>query len=1011
MNDAGNPRSPMSEQISTLPSASATSPVNRIPLATYRLQLREGFGFEQIRELLPYLQALGVSDLYLSPLFRARENSTHGYDVIDHGQIEPAFGGREAFVRMAEEARSRGMGVILDVVPNHMGINGGGNRFWRDVLENGEAARWADFFDIDWDAIPLNLKHRVLLPVLGKPFGATLEAGEFRVVYDDHRLQLEYFDRRFPLAPRTWIAVLQLISQRLAVEAEQVVAQSRDARIERSELDSIISQLSHLPPCDQRGGMSMRERYREQRIARRRLGHLIDKRPRVREVLHVALEEINGVPGEPNSFNRLEELLNSQCYRLAYWRVASDEINYRRFFDVNELAAIRVEDPRVFHTVHHLVGELLAQDLVTGLRIDHPDGLLDPGQYFHNLQTLFRRSGTKSDDGAAAAPLYVVAEKILSGDEQLPADWAVQGTTGYDFLNLVNRLQVHADGVREIRNHYEELSGVEETAAEVFYESKKEAASVAMLSEMQMLAARLYRIAQQQRASRDFTLPTLLRALQEVVSCLQVYRTYVPPRGWEAGEEDHRRIGLAVRLAKRRNPSMSRSLFDFIASVLLLQFPTTLDQEQREAWRHFALKLQQVSGPIAAKGVEDTAFYRYYPLASLNEVGGELDAGGLSADEFHRLMQHRAAAWPHGLSASSTHDAKRSEDVRARLHVLSETPRAWKDSVLLWRQMNRRWLQELEGEPIPDANEEYLLYQSLVGTWPVDPMTDEQRESYIARISQYMEKALREAKLHTSWMNPSDDYEAAVVDFVRKILGPEAAAFQTDLTQFVASIADAGFVNALSQALLKITLPGVPDFYQGTELWDFSLVDPDNRRPVDFAARRNALDLLGRELRDDAEACARRVAAKWPDPRIKMLVTLRALAQRRQWPEVFSTGQYAPLAAAGDAADHLFAFTRHHGNRHVIVATPRHFHQLTHRGNGQSSASSPTSAHPPHTDWGDTRLTLPANFPSDWQCEISGRTLEATVENDTLTLRAADLFDILPVALLSAATKTASKDT
>nr|MBA3482046.1 malto-oligosyltrehalose synthase [Pirellulales bacterium] len=768
--------------------------------------------------------------------------------------------------------------------------------------------------------------------------------------------------------------------------------------------------LSHLPPCDQRGGMSMRERYREQRIARRRLGHLVDKRPQVHQALQHAVDEVNGVPGEPSSFNRLEELLNAQCYRLAYWRVASDEINYRRFFDVNELAAIRVEDPRVFHTVHQLVGELLAQNLVTGLRIDHPDGLLDPGQYFHNLQTLFRRSGAKSDEGAAVPPLYVVAEKILSGEEQLPADWAVQGTTGYDFLNLVNRLLVHADGVREIRSHYEELSGVEETAAEVFYESKKEAASVAMLSEMQMLAARLYRIAQRQRASRDFTLPTLLRALQEVVSCLQVYRTYVPPRGWEAGEEDHRRIGLAVRLAKRRNPSMSRSLFDFIASVLLLQFPATLDHEQREAWRHFALKLQQVSGPIAAKGVEDTAFYRYYPLASLNEVGGELDAGGLSADEFHRLMQHRAAAWPHGISASSTHDAKRSEDVRARLHVLSEMPQAWKDAVLLWRQMNRRWLQDLEGEPIPDANEEYLLYQSLVGTWPVEGMDDEQRANYTDRIAQYMEKALREAKLHTSWMNPSEDYEAAVIDFVRKILSPEAAAFQADLSQFVASIADAGFVNALSQALLKITLPGVSDFYQGTELWDFSLVDPDNRRPVDFTERRSALDLLERELRDDAEAGARRVAANWPDPRIKLLVTLRALTRRNQWPEVFTSGQYIPLAATGDAADHLFAFERHHENRCVVVATPRHFHQLTHRGSGQNASPSQTSAHPARADWGDTRLALPADSPRTWRCEISGRTLQATADDDTLNLRAADLFDILPVALLSAVTKTAAKD-
>ncbi len=984
----------MSQQTSTLPGDVATPPVNRIPLATYRFQLRKDFGFEQIQQLLPYLQSLGISDLYLSPLFRAGENSTHGYDVVDHGQIEPALGGKEAFLKMAVAARAAGMGVMLDVVPNHMGIDDAGNRYWQDVLENGEAARYAHFFDVDWDAIPLNLKHRVLLPVLGKPFGATLEDGELSVMFDDRRLRIKYFARHFPLAPRTWTEVLEVVAQRLAAVQESATRQSQ---VEQAELASILLQLRHLPPSDQRGGIAMRQRYREQRIARRRLAHLVDERPRVRRALESALAEINGVCGEPSSFNRLEALLAAQCYRLAYWRVASDEINYRRFFDVNELAAIRVEDPQVFHAVHRLIADLLAQNLVTGLRIDHPDGLLDPAQYFNDLQTLFRQTRTGSGGEAPEEPLYIVAEKILSGNEQLPADWAVQGTTGYEFLNLVNRLLVHAEGVTEIRNSYEELAGVEATAAELLYESKREAAGSLMLSEMHMLAAQLYRIAQQQRASCDFTLPTLQRALQEVVACLHVYRTYVPPRGWEASEEDHRRIGLAVRLAKRRNPSMSRSPFDFLASVLLLQFPTSLDQEQREAWRHFALKLQQVSGPVAAKGVEDTAFYRYYPLASLNEVGGELDAGGLTADEFHRLMQHRVAAWPHGLSASSTHDAKRSEDVRARLHVLSETPQTWRDAVLRWRQMNRPWRQGVEGEPIPDANEEYLLYQSMVGTWPVEAIADAQREPYVERIVQYMEKALREAKLHSSWMNPSEDYEAAVFDFVRRIMSPEAAAFQADLGQFVATIADAGFVNALSQALLKITLPGVPDFYQGTELWDFSLVDPDNRRPVDFAARQTAWEELDRQCREDAEGAARKVAAAWPDPRAKLLVAARALALRRKWPDVFSLGQYVPLAAAGDAAEHLFAFARQHEDRWAIAVTPRHFHRLTHQ-TGAPSVQTSLSA-----PWGNTTLALPAGVGQLWRCELTGRTLHASADNDTLAFSAADVFNVLPVALLTAA--------
>lgn len=985
------------------PSIEPRSRINRIPRATYRLQLSESQGFEQIRELIPYFQQLGISDLYLSPLFRARAGSTHGYDVVDHGEIEPAFGGEAAFVRLAEAVRAAGMGIVLDVVPNHMGINDSGNRYWLDVLENGEGARWARFFDVDWDAIPQTLKHRVLQPVLGQPFGAALEQGELRVVYAERRLQVEYFDRHFPLAPRTWPAVLVLVVARLA-EGLQGDAPSgetrREARVELTELESIIAQLRHLPACENCSASALRERYREQRIARRRLAHLVAKRPRVEAALTAAIEEINGVVGQPASFDRLEELLRGQCYRLAYWRVASDEINYRRFFDINELAAIRVEDPQVFDLVHRLVGTLLERDLITGLRIDHPDGLLDPAQYFENLQALYRRTRSESTrDGAGE--VYIVAEKILSGSEQLPTDWAVHGTTGYEFINQISRLLVDADGVNQIRAAYEELSGVEESAAEIFYESKKEAASVAMLSEMQMLASRLYRIAQRQRASRDFTLPTLLRALQEVVACLAVYRTYVPPRGWEASEEDHRRIGLAVRWAKRRNPSMSRSLFDFIASVLLLQFPTTLSQEDREAWRDFALKLQQVSGPIAAKGVEDTAFYRYYPLASLNEVGGELEADGLAVEEFHRLMHHRATMWPHGTSGSSTHDTKRSEDVRARLHVLSEIPQRWKDSVLLWRQMNRRFLEHWDSESIPDANEGYLLYQTLVGTWPLEPLDDAGRETYVARIVQYMEKALREAKLHTSWMNPLEDYETLVFDFVRKILGPEAAAFQTDLAQFVAEIADAGFVNSLSQVVLKATLPGAPDFYQGTEQWDFSLVDPDNRRPVDYAERQTALKELASRAERDLPALARELGAAWPDSRIKMLATVRALGVRSRLEKLFAHGEYLPLETTGKLADHLVAFARRDGDEWAIVVTPRHLQRLLHEQKHEQNQAAGSGW---RIDWGDTAVVLPAEAGRQWQSELSGEKLAAKSNDDTLTLAANELLATLPVALL---TKTA----
>ncbi len=980
----------MSTQTSTLPAGAVSPTINRIPLATYRLQLREDFGFDHIRQLLPYFESLGISDLYLSPLFHARAGSTHGYDVVDHTRIEAAFGGMEAYVRLAEDVRQRGMGILLDVVPNHMGINDSGNHYWLDVLENGEGGRYADFFDVDWDALPRNLKHRVLQPVLGKMFGACLEDGELRVVYHDHRLQVQYFDRRIPLAADTWPVVLELMQKQLA---EQTDSKTPSARIERDELDSIVAQLRHLPPRDERTPETIRNRYREQRIARRRLGHLIDRRPNVRKALELALEEINGVKGNSSSFDRLEELLNAQHYRLAYWRVASDEINYRRFFDINDLAAIRVEDPKVFRRVHELVADLIARNLATGLRIDHPDGLLDPAQYFEDLQRLFRES--RGDDHERGQQLYVVAEKILSGDEQLETDWSVQGTTGYEFIDEVSRLLVDGEGVRQIRHDYEELAGVEDSAAQILYESKKEAASVAMLSEMQMLAARLYRIAQRQRASRDFTQPALLKSLQEIIASLGVYRTYVPPRGWQASEADHRRINLAVRRAKRRNPGMSRSLFDFIASVLLLEFPPQLDLEQREQWRHFSLKLQQVSGPIAASGFEHTVFSRYYPLASLNSVGGALAATALSIEDFHRLMRHRAANWPHGMSASSTHDTKRSEDVRARLHVLSECPDAWKDKVLLWRQMNRGYLEDWDGTPAPSPNEEYLIYQTLIGTWPLEPIEDGQREEYIGRIIQYMEKALREAKLNTSWMNPSEDYEEVVFNFVRKILGPEAAAFQTDLAQFVAGIADAGFVNALSQLLLKITLPGVPDFYQGTEFWDFSLVDPDNRRPVDFAARQEAIKQLA-EADNNPESLAKDLAEAWPDPRVKMLVTMQSLALRKELADVFDFGDYVPLAVRGEAAEHVVAFARNSGDRWTITAVPRHLYKLRGRPSPESIGKLPKTA------WGLTEILVPAEAGQSWQCSLTGAAIEGGSDAENVAIPVGELFDLLPVALLSA---------
>jgi (1->4)-alpha-D-glucan 1-alpha-D-glucosylmutase len=976
----------------TAPESAATAKqktkLNRVPLATYRLQLKSGFNLVQVGELLAYLQDLRISDVYLSPLFRAREESSHGYDVVDHGTIDPAIGNLATLERVVTAARDAGMGILLDIVPNHMGINDSGNSWWLDVLENGEGAYFAGFFDIDWRPAAAALHEKVLLPFLGEPFGRVLENGDLRVIYDDRGLQLCFGSRRYPLAPTTWTAILELAYNLGA-------SQAADTGVDAAgwmELQSINTQLRNVPAPNRRDPQAMEERYREQRIARRRLAGLLQSSPVVKAALDEAIRQINGVQGDPRSFDQLEKLLDQQWYRLAYWRVAADEINYRRFFDINELAAIRVEEPMVFDAVHRLVAHLLTEGWITGLRIDHPDGLRDPHAYFKKLQGLYRARQVESD--GPAQDIYVVAEKILCGDEMLPTDWAVSGTTGYDILNLLSRLQVHEDGLNQLRDSYNELCDWEERPSDIVYQSKRDVLLQSMSSELQMLTAQLYRIAQQHRAARDFTRPSLQRALREIIACMTVYRTYIRSDSWDVSESDYRIVTSAVRMAKRRNRTMPMSVFDFIAAVLLLEHPPTLTGEQAAERRQFALKLQQVSGPVAAKGVEDTAFYRYYPLASLNEVGGELDAKPLSVEEFHRLMRQRAADWPHSLSATATHDSKRGEDVRARLHVLSELPGDWFTAFRRWRAMNRSFERELDGDPVPDLNEQYLLYQTLVGTWPHDAIPESGREEYTRRIVQYMEKALREAKIHTSWMNPAIPYETAVFDFVQDILCNNAPEFHGDLTEFVRQIADCGYVNSLAQVLLKMTLPGVPDFYQGSELWDFNLVDPDNRRPVDFDDRKKRLERLLIGADQNVERTALDLNKHWPDPDVKMWITSRALRLRATWPDVFSYGEYIPLTSIGPAEAHVVSFARQFNEQLVITVTPRHVRRLI---RGRSAADGRL----PRPDWRGTQLVMPDSSPVKWQCTLSGRSFVTHSSGDNLVLSMDQLLEVLPVALLT----------
>ena len=967
-------------------------PPIRVPLATYRLQFNPQFGFRDAKDLVEYLDRLGVSDAYASPLFQARESSAHGYDVVDHARVSPDFGSEEDFRDFALELARREMGLLMDVVPNHMGINDPANRLWADVLENGEASACAKFFDIDWNPPKEELKHRVLLPFLGEQYGKVLESQELKVAFADGAFYLTYFDRRFPLNPRSWAQILELVQQNLVGRVETTDPQWTD-------LESIALSLRNLPALTEQDPEKVHQRQLEREVAPRRLSQLLQSSPAMREALDAAIGEFNGRPGDPRSFDRLEALLAEQAYRLSFWRVAADEINYRRFFDINELAAIRVEDPAVFRTTHELVFRFISEGWVTGLRIDHPDGLHDPERYFADLQDEYLRAVGRDDlalvpaaDRPERTALYVVVEKILAPDESLPESWAVSGTTGYDYLNLANGLFVERSAAAELRSIYANFTGLFDRFRDVAYESKKTILEVSMSSELHVLARRLDRISEAHRWSRDFTQSSLRRALQEVIACFPVYRSYIRPGSEAVDDNDRRHIMAALRLAKRRNPELSASLFNFIGSVLLLDHPPNLDEAQRDERLDFVLRFQQLTGPVIAKGLEDTAFYRDYPLLSLTEVGGDPDTFGTSLEQFHRKNSERLARWPHTMLASSTHDTKRSEDVRARINVLSECPQAWGQAIARWRDMNRRHKADIDGSEAPSGNEEYLLYQTLVGAWPLEPMSADRHEEFTARIQQFMTKSLREAKVNTSWTSPNEEYEQAVERFVGTVLSPGAENdFLPDLIAFQLPVAVLGAHNALAQALLKICVPGMPDFYQGMELWDFSLVDPDNRRPVDFVLRQELLRELQNRAAGDLRSLAAELQEHWRDGRIKLYLTCQTLNFRRRHAALFQQGDYVPLSVEGPLAEHVCAFARVHGEQTAIVVAPR----------CMFAAQQQTRLAWDEHVWAETSLVLP--WPARrWRNLFTGENREsAEAGQDGSRLSLAEVLRSFPVALLA----------
>lgn len=1011
----------------------------RIPTATYRLQFNPDFTFADATALTDYLRSLGVSDVYASPIFAARPGSTHGYDVTDPTRLNPALGSTHDFDSLALALRRREMGLILDIVPNHMGVNDPTNSWWWDVLENGPSSPFAIYFDIEWNPVTDALENRVLLPVLGDQYGVVLESGQLKLIYTGGAFQIGYYEHRYPVAPGTYHLILEHCLAKLEASAEP----DQDAAA-ILELQSILTAVSHLPTRTETDPDRIIERSREKEVIKRRLSALYADSPAFREALDATVTDFNGDPDDPHSMDLLDALVEAQVYRLSFWRVAGEEINYRRFFDINDLAALRVEEPEVFVATHALALRLLVDGQAAGARIDHPDGLYDPPAYFSTLQVEFIRgklwsrfpeADPEAIDAAIQSwlrewaeaqdrtqfgpPLYVVAEKILSENEPLPRSWMVHGTTGYDFLSATNQLYVDSGSRRSFDRIYQrfiEHDSVEHETSltEMGHSTKMLIMRESLDSEINALSHALDRLGDRNRHYRDFTLNGLRAALQEVIAQLNVYRTYINAHSVEVSARDRRLIQTAVRRAKRQRPGIDDSIFDYIEDTLLLRNHGQFNAADQAALAVWVMRFQQLTGPVMAKGLEDTAFYRYYRLTSLNEVGCHPAVFGISVDDFHAENEGRRAAWPHALLASSTHDNKRSEDVRARINVLSEMAGDWGKTITRWARINAPKRVELDDEDFaPDRNDEYLLYQTLLGTWPLDasaalptsvetdgwgmlqkPSSNAAWRTYRERIAAYMIKAAKEGKLHTSWTSPDLPYEEGLTRFVEAVLQPAARnRFPAAFAPLAQTVAYHGLFSSLAQLVLKLTAPGVPDIYQGNELWDFSLVDPDNRRPVDYAQRRRLLETIRKRSGRGRAKLARELIASLPDGRIKLFVTHLTLGLRGAEPELFAQGDYLALDVQGAQAAHVVAYARRSAQTSALVVVPRLVYGLA---DGQ--------LRPPlgKQTWGDTSIILPGELAAASYRNLYTGSLVKPVEGEgTQSLPLADLLADFPVALLT----------
>lgn len=1004
------------------------------PLATYRVQFNAQQRFQDVLAWIKDLAILGISDLYSSPFLESREGSLHHYDIVDHARISQEIGTLEDIRALSSELKRYQLGLIVDVVPNHMAACPEKNAWWRDVLENGPSSAYASYFDIDWMPLKPDLANKVLLPILGDQYGAVLEEGHLQVEYSEGGFRLRVYDRNLPLTIRSCALIL-------APEINRMIDLLGQEHPDVQELISITNSMASLASTTEADPQRLDDRRRERDVLRRRLRQLVESSELIRNYVADCVRRVNGAVGNPESFDLLDQLLQEQAYRLAHWGVAAEEINYRRFFDVNELAALCMERDEVFEQAHALLFELMKEGVIQGLRIDHPDGLYDPGAYLSQLQgrrflqrcqdvwellpeserhdwdrlagrlTELWSAAVQIPGSPIARPMYLVVEKILEHGEPLPVDWLTHGTVGYEFLNAVTGVFVEQSSEKSLTRFYAQFTRAETDFAAISARCKRLIAHVSMASELNVMAHRLDRISERNRRTRDFTLNSLSGAIGEVVSEFEVYRTYIQPA--RTLERDRQYVESAVARARRDNRTTSTGIYDFLQDVLLLRHKAGEGHPEIQAdVQSFVGKFQQLTGPIMAKAIEDTAFYRFHRLAALNEVGGAPDRFGTSVDEFHQMNHRRAMAASLGMSATSTHDTKRSEDVRCRVVVLSEVPQLWRSRVNTWARMHRSAITEIDGEPAPSRNDQYVFYQSLLGIWPAHPT--EVNEQFVERLQTYMLKVVREAKLQTSWINPFEPYEQATRAFIDAVLkGRQSKAFLEEFHDFANKVAIHGVWNSLGTVLLKVVSPGVPDFYQGTERWHFALVDPDNRQPVAWEPTRQGLakiqqklaEVLGGIPQDDSvtpwistpSSLSAAQIAQWSEylgglirspeqDGIKLLVTLLALRTRRHYANLFQKGDYSPCQFEGAYADCGIGVIRSDSRNVVLAVAPR----LTVRLCGFGGPA------PLGDVWGDTCVVWPTNIdhPRRLRDVFSGREIVLTDQ-----MRLSELLSDFPVGL------------